>query len=190
MLNFKIIVFFLLIPFATFASEHEEDKPVKRTLQPKKVTIPPVGAMEPVRAKKKLKTSDSLHDESVYALGETVTLQRGKGGRDTGGDVGGFFWKVYNNDILAGKVFINYIDEEPVGEHASIQIFLNKQSQGKHIGRFAYAKACEEGSYDEVYAHMRKGNIASRKAAEAAGFKAVSMAGISQLLLKWTRKAR
>lgn len=89
---------------------------------------------------------------------------------------------------MAGKVFINYIEDEDIGNHASIQIFLNKASQGKHVGRHAYSMACELSQYDEVYAHMAKKNIASRKAAKAAGFEVYSDVG--QLIMKWTRKKK
>lgn len=127
---------------------------------------------------------------SLYFEEEEISLERGKGGRETGGGKGGFYWWIDAGEKRAGKVYINWVDIEPIGKHASIQIFLNKQSQGKHIGRFAYAKACKASSYDEIYAHMRKNNVASCKSAQAAGFEIVNMPGVAQLLLKWSRKRR
>ena len=55
-----------------------------------------------------------------------------------------------------------------------MQIFLNQKSQGKEgIGRIASKKACEESEYPEIYAAMRKNNIASIKAAIVADFKEI-----------------
>lgn len=42
--------------------------------------------------------------------------------------------------------------------------------RGGQIGRIAYQYCCELSRHDVVYAHMRKSNTASRKAAEHAGF--------------------
>ena len=79
------------------------------------------------------------------------------------------------------------IDEEPFGKHASIQIFLNKQAQGKGIGRIAYRMACEESEHDELYAHMRKSNEASKRAALAAAFEIVEDERINQFVMLWKR---
>lgn len=118
---------------------------------------------------------------------ESVKLVRGKGTNERGGGPGGEYWQIEVDGKRAGIVFINLIDEPPIGRHASIQIFLNQPSQGRKIGRVAYRKACEECSYDVIYAHMRKSNIASRKAAEAAGFKVDDHLEVSQLAMVWRR---
>ncbi|PAQ08903.1 GNAT family N-acetyltransferase [Mesorhizobium temperatum] len=117
-----------------------------------------------------------------------VLLTRTKGTPERGGGPGGEAWKIEVDAKRAGIVFINLIEELPVGRHASIQIYLNKPSQGRHIGRIAYRKACEASSYDVIYAHMRKSNLASRRAAEEAGFEVDMRAGTSQLLMRWHRK--
>lgn len=101
---------------------------------------------------------------------DKIKLIRVKGTRGRGGDKGGESWRIEVDGEKAGVVFINLIDELPIGEHASIQIFLNKKSQGKQIGRIAYRLAAEDSKYDTIYAHMRKSNIASQRAAEKAGF--------------------
>ncbi|MGX5805045.1 GNAT family N-acetyltransferase [Bradyrhizobium sp. Arg314] len=119
---------------------------------------------------------------------DQVFLTRTKGTPQRGGGPGGEAWKIEVDAKRTGIVFINLIDEMPVGPHASIQIYLNKPSQGRHIGRIAYRKACEASSYDVVYAHMRKSNLASRRAAEEAGFEIDMHAGASQLLMRWQRK--
>ncbi|RTM10593.1 MAG: N-acetyltransferase [Hyphomicrobiales bacterium] len=116
-----------------------------------------------------------------------VVLAPAKGTTGRGGGEGGEAWRIEVHGQRAGIVFINLIDEPPVGEHASIQIYLNKPSQGRHIGRVAYRKACEASRYDVIYAHMRKSNHASRRAAEEAGFKEDARPGAVQLLLVWRR---
>lgn len=116
-----------------------------------------------------------------------IHLLQGKGSKGKGGDKGGHYWHIYVNDIRAGFVFINWIDEQPFGEHASIQIKVNTKFQNQGIGRVAYKLACEASQYDTVFAHMRKSNIASKKAAEAAGFQVVTDNDIPQLAMIWNR---
>ena len=112
-----------------------------------------------------------------------VVLVPGRGSAGTGGGEGGFFWHVFCKGERAGKVYINMEDGPLLGRHPALSIFLNKQSrlkargllrQGRHIGRWAYQKACMASPYNVVYAHIRKGNLASRRAAEAAGFREYS----------------
>jgi RimJ/RimL family protein N-acetyltransferase len=114
---------------------------------------------------------------------EQVQLVRMRGTPGRGGGAGGEAWRVDANGERAGVVFINMIDEPPIGRHASIQIYLNAANQGRKIGRVAYRKACEASAYDLIYAHMRKSNIASRRAAEEAGFSDVTPAGHAQLIM-------
>lgn len=107
---------------------------------------------------------------------EDVRLVKGKGSKGRGGDLGGAYWHIHLNEQRAGYVYINVINEAPFGQHPSLQIKVNEQYQGRHIGRVAYRLACELSEHDEVIIHMRKSNIASRRAAEAAGFQmAVSL---------------
>lgn len=125
--------------------------------------------------------------DDAYASPNKVSLIRGKGSKKAGGGNGGFYWAINYDMKRVGKVFINLTDTEHLGVHSSIQIYLNKSSQGKHIGRCAYQKACMESSYDTIYAHISKKNKASCKAALAAGFTHVNMPQITQLLMKWER---
>ena len=118
-----------------------------------------------------------------------IYLLQGKGSKGKGGDKGGHYWHIYTNDTRAGFVFINWIDEEPFGKHASIQIKINAKFQNRGIGQTAYRLACEKSGYDTIFAHMRKSNLASKKAAEAAGFQAVNSSEISQLVMVWNRSA-
>lgn len=144
------------------------------------------GKRKVIALKDKDENSLDKIKSTQFALKNDIDLVKGKGSKETGGGDGGFFWKIFHQNESAGKVFINWIDEKPIGEHASIQIFLNKKSQGKHIGRIVYEMACKESGYKEVYAHMSKKNIPSYKAALAAGFQLYS--DHPQRIMKWTRK--
>jgi RimJ/RimL family protein N-acetyltransferase len=121
---------------------------------------------------------------------EDIRLVRGKGSKGRGGGEGGAYWHIYIGEQRAGYVYINVINEPPFGQHASLQIHLNARQRGRHIGRVAYRKACEQSEHNEVIAHMRKSNIASRRAAEAAGFQVVEDASILQLAMLWKREPR
>lgn len=118
----------------------------------------------------------------------TVTLVEGSGGPKRGGGTGGHYWHIQAGNQRAGHVFINIIEDEFFGPHASVQIHLNQSARGKQIGRVAYRLACEQSSHDKVYAHMRKSNVASRRAAEEAGFRVITDERIPQLSMVWQRQ--
>lgn len=116
-----------------------------------------------------------------------VELVQRPGPKGKGDGAGGEYWDVMVDGARAGEVFVNVIDEPPLGQHASMQIFLNSPAQGRGIGRAAYRKAAEGSAHDLLYLHMRKSNHASRLAAEAAGFKDAALPGVAQLILKRTK---
>lgn len=120
---------------------------------------------------------------STIVEADDVELYRVKGGPGTGGDLGGEAWVVKANGVRAGTIHINLGKDG----RATIGIFLNKPSQGRHIGRYAYQLACSDSSYDTIYAHIRKSNITSRKAAEYAGFVDVTKPTDSQIVMVWHR---
>lgn len=116
-----------------------------------------------------------------------VRLVLGKGSPKRGGGPEGKFWHVHDGDRRAGSIWINLIDDKDLGKHASMTIELNATSRGKGIGRRAYRLAAESSEQDNIWLHMRKSNIASRKAAEYAGFEAVEVPGRHQLVMRWRR---
>ena len=63
-----------------------------------------------------------------FVTEDDVELIPGKGSKQSGGGPGGQYWNIFATGKRAGKVFINWINEEPLGEHASLQIYLNKAS--------------------------------------------------------------
>lgn len=116
-----------------------------------------------------------------------VTLVPVRGTPGKGEGPGGEKWRIEVLGARAGEVYINVIDEPPLGLHASLQIYLNIKSQGRGIGRIGYEKACLQSRHDVIYAHMRRSNIASRRAAEAAGFVDATPEGFTQLILRRIR---
>jgi hypothetical protein len=118
-----------------------------------------------------------------------VQLVKGKGTPETGGGPGGHYWHIETGHRRAGNIFINIIKCDLYGEHPSVQIHINKDQRGKQIGRIAYRLACEQSGYDNVYAHMRKSNLASKRAAEEAGFKALDDKQ-PQLTMVWERSKK
>lgn len=117
----------------------------------------------------------------------SVRLAPGKGSVGRGGDPGGHYWHIYAGEARAGYVYINVIDEAPFGKHASIQIHINQAQRGRGIGRLAYRAASEQSGHDRIIAHMRKSNVASQRAAAAAGFEVVEDPAIAQLAMAWRR---
>ena len=101
---------------------------------------------------------------------DQVVLLAGKGTAGHGAGAGGFYWHIEVEGKRAGNVFINMLNHPYYGTHPSIQIHINQAQRGRKIGRVAYGLACEQSGYEAVYAHMRKSNVASRRAAEEAGF--------------------
>lgn len=116
-----------------------------------------------------------------------VRLVPGHGSPKRGGGPEGKFWHVYAGDQRAGSIWINQASDKVLGTHASMTIELNEASRGKGIGRHVYRLAAETSEQNEIWLHMRKSNIASRKAAEHAGFETVDVPGHHQLVMRWRR---
>ena len=133
--------------------------------------------------KSKKSRHPNLTDAQIIAP-KDIKLVRTKGTPGRGGDPDGESWKIEVAGQRAGVIFINFIDEPPIGPHASIQIFLNQRHRGRQVGRTAYRAACESSKHDIIYAHMRKSNTASRRAAEATGFKEATPPNHAQLIMR------
>ena len=118
-----------------------------------------------------------------------VSLVNRPGRKAKGDGPEGEYWEIQLDGVRAGEVFVNVIDEPPVGRHASLQIYLIRTVQGRGIGRISYRLAADASRHTTIFLHMRKSNPASRIAAEAAGFVDVSPPGVTQLILKRSRQA-
>jgi RimJ/RimL family protein N-acetyltransferase len=118
---------------------------------------------------------------------DDVEMVEGRGTPRNGGGPGGHYWHIRYRDDRAGRAYINYHATESGDPRPSITVELNERSRGHGIGTVAFRKACQLSQYDEVFASVRKGNIASRKALERAGFKPVEDWEGSELYLVWKR---
>ncbi|GGB72702.1 GNAT family N-acetyltransferase [Blastomonas aquatica] len=143
-------------------------RPARPTSKPK-VIVPPKGGPK------------------IDAARITLIAKRARKGKGDGNE--GEYWEIQCDGKRAGEVFVNLIDEHPVGVHASLQIFLNAKAQGQGIGRVAYRLAADASRHDPIYLHMRKSNDASRIAAEHAGFFDVSQPEIIQRIMKRHRNS-
>jgi len=119
---------------------------------------------------------------------DAIELVSTLGSRERGGGPGGEAWIILANGKRAGTAYINMVNDPIRGLHPSFHVFLNRPSQGRQIGRIAYQRCCMISKHDVVYAHMRKSNNASRKAAEHAGFVEATVLEDSQLVLVWRRQ--
>jgi RimJ/RimL family protein N-acetyltransferase len=117
-----------------------------------------------------------------------VSLRLGRGSPQRGGSPGGRYWHIEADGVRAGYVFINIIEDPRLGSHPSIQIQLNTDMRSRAIGREAYRLASEASGYEMVYAHMRKSNVASMRAAIHAGYSEVSGDSSGQLTMVWRRR--
>lgn len=187
-LKIYIPVFSFFVCIAGYSSDFEED--VQKTCSKRKSSTEDNNFNRKHRKTIKEEDIKEKIEGEKKATEEEIELQTGKGTKETGGGPGGYYWKILYNNIMAGKVYINFIDEPPLGKHASLQIYLNKHSQGKGIGRIAYARACELSPYDDVYAYMSKKNKASFKAASAAGFVQLLSCATRQIIMHWNRKKK
>jgi hypothetical protein len=149
-------------------------------------TAPKKPRRKPTRPTPKPKVPSAPRNRPKVAEGDVSLVVR-SGRKGKGDGPGGEYWDVIAGGKRAGEVFVNVIDEPPLGAHASLQIFLNKPDQARGIGRIAYRMAAEASSHSVIHLHMRKANTASRIAAEAAGFVDVSPVGFTQLILRRDR---
>lgn len=120
---------------------------------------------------------------------EDVSLREGKGSPNRGAGPGGEYWHVQVSGRRVGYVYVNVIDEPPIGQHASLQIQIAKAWQGRGVGRVAYALAVKASHHFIIYLHMRRSNVASARAAECAGFREYVDPEIRQHVMISTKKA-
>lgn len=89
------------------------------------------------------------------------------------------FWHIYNNQIHAGKAYVD--------ENQHVTVLINKKQQNKGIGSIAFRLAAELSPYNNVYADVRKSNIPSKHALLNAGYQQITSEN-SQDKFKWTRE--
>lgn len=119
-----------------------------------------------------------------------VRLEEGSGSSGHGGGRTGKFWHVFIEDGRAGRAWINERRFPDGASYAALTIELNEAVRGRGIGRVTYALAAEASGHDVVWLHMRRSNVASRRAAEYAGFQVVDAPTDPQLVMRWNRPDR
>ncbi len=117
---------------------------------------------------------------------EDISLKLGSG-QGLKDKIRGKYWHIYYHDIRVGKIYIDFIENDVLGKHPSIDIFINKPYQGRRIGQSAYQLACEESGLPEVYMHTKKSNLASIRAAAAAGFQELKHPEFRQVVMIWEK---
>jgi RimJ/RimL family protein N-acetyltransferase len=99
-----------------------------------------------------------------------------------------FSWNILADGKRAGNVHIGKDTSRADDSRDWITIHVNQALRGKGVGTEAYRQACEQSGLPIVYAHMRKSNLASRRAAEKAGFQVIEDDQVKpQLCLIWVR---
>lgn len=116
-----------------------------------------------------------------------VSLKSGSG-QNLNDRIRGKYWHIMLGEIRVGKIYIDFKHNDVLGVHPSVDIFINKQFQGRHIGRYAYEMACKLSGLSKVYMHTRKSNLGSIRAAEEAGFHHVINEAFKQVVMVWESK--
>jgi RimJ/RimL family protein N-acetyltransferase len=96
-------------------------------------------------------------------------------------------WQLLHQGRRAGTVSILCYEENGQVVKGSIDVQLNAKSRGRGIGTIAFRRASELSGLPEVFACIRKNNIASRIAAERAGFKPTVDQPSAELNMVWRR---
>lgn len=102
----------------------------------------------------------------------------------------GKYWHIFYGEKRVGKIYIDYFNNEILGNHPAIEIFINKGYQGRGIGAYSYELACKESGLKKIYMHARKSNPASIRAASIAGFIEVSDPSFKQTVMVWIRPSK
>ncbi|AIK96246.1 GNAT family N-acetyltransferase [Candidatus Odyssella acanthamoebae] len=187
LIKYRLLMGLLLVFKMPVAAAQSDDGDVYYGARPTSKCFMEIPLEEGEDSLKEAKTSIQ-EKQQQYAREADVELIRGKLPRDKEEPPENYFWKIFFQNRSAGKVSIDLTDLPPLGRQPTIQIFLNKQAQGRHIGRIAYERACRLSHYDVVYASMRRNNIPSFKAASAAGFRELKNAAFKQCVMKWVRR--
>jgi len=99
-----------------------------------------------------------------------VVLVRGRGTKKVGSGAGCFYWHVTRNGIRVGRASINILVHTHGEQRPSVSVELTTRQRGQGVGSIAFRRACHLSGYSEVYATVRRTNLASRIALERAGF--------------------
>lgn len=99
-------------------------------------------------------------------------------------------WRIKVKNSRCG--FIKFIPnfDNFFKEHVNVDIHIPKAHQGRHIGRYALKQAIQNSAYTQFVAHLRKGNLASKKILDAVGFKVITYPDRRQLYMIFRKFVR
>ncbi|MEO5646241.1 MAG: hypothetical protein ABIO57_04055 [Candidatus Paceibacterota bacterium] len=97
------------------------------------------------------------------------------------------YWHIYEGTNRAGYVYVSKSKDELIGEHLSINIFINKNWQRKGIGTIAYIEVPKLVAAKKLYAHMAISNAGSFRAALKAGYKEIISEDFKQRVMVWKK---
>ena len=126
-----------------------------------------------------------VRSTSLRVFSKDVQLVPGRTTKIVGGNR--LYWHIYHLGKRAGHVSIDCFSREGNGKDTSIDVQLNQRSRGRGIGTVAFRRSCEMSGLPEVLASIRKGNVASRIAAERAGFVPLANQPGEELIMIWRR---
>ena len=92
-------------------------------------------------------------------------------------------WKIIVNGTSSGFVKFKPKIDGIFKKYVTVDFLIPKAKRGKHIGRIALAKAIKSSIHSIFVAHLRKSNIASKKALISVGFVQHDYPGNKQLCM-------
>jgi RimJ/RimL family protein N-acetyltransferase len=97
------------------------------------------------------------------------------------------YWHIRVDASEVGHAYVDIIPAEGRDQRASVTVLLNAKSRGLGIGTIAFRRAAELSGCDKVYAIIAKLNVASRVAAQRAGYQPIPDQPSGQLTLIWEK---
>ena len=94
-------------------------------------------------------------------------------------------WHVFHEGKRAGRVAIVCHEKAGLPPGPTIDVQLNKNSQGRGLGTVVFRRAAELSKRPKILAVIARKNIASRLAAERAGYSQITDGANKDLVLVW-----
>ena len=123
------------------------------------------SASESTSSKKpKRKKVKKIIESSAHVLESSVVVEKMASKKFEG-------WKIKLDGEPCGSIKFEPKVDKTFGKHVTFYFKVPKPKRGRHVGRFALAKAIDASKYNLFVGHLRKSNIASKKALSSVGFK-------------------
>lgn len=97
------------------------------------------------------------------------------------------YWHIFSQAKRVGRVWLTLKPRSELLAGIFISVEIYKNLQGKGIGQIAFRLACETSNENIIFGESRKGNIASIKAMEKAGFVLEEKTKSGVVCYKWIR---